>query len=92
MDRWEAFENCPGCRYDFATGEGGTSCHYYDCEYLPEELNVFCDQCRFDFYTLEGNPSCEDPATCVEGAEARSHVENVRRWRERRRLPVGARP
>jgi hypothetical protein len=82
MARWEKFRNCPGCGYDFATGEGEQSCNYYECAYLPQELNVFCDVCRYDFFTGEGNPSCEDASTCSHGEEARSHVENVRKWRE----------
>jgi hypothetical protein len=81
MERWEQFRSCPGCGFDFATGEGEKGCHHYDCPYLPEELDVFCPQCRFDFFTMEGNPSCDDPATCPHGQEARSHVENVARWR-----------
>jgi hypothetical protein len=82
MARWEKFRSCPGCGYDFATAEGEKSCNYYDCPYLPAELNVFCDACRFDFFTMEGNPSCEDPMICEHGQEARSHVKNVRKWRE----------
>jgi hypothetical protein len=45
-----------------------------------------CDACRFDFVTMEGNASCADPATCDEGAPARSHVANVREWSARRRV------
>jgi len=80
MARWEAFRQCPGCGFDFASGEGERSCSWGDCPYLPEELNVFCDQCRFNFFTMEGNPPCEDPLTCAEAAEPRSHVENLRTW------------
>jgi hypothetical protein len=83
MARWESFRTCAGCRYDVATGEGEKGCHEYDCSYLPEELDVFCPQCRFDFYTMEGNSPCADPATCEHGAEVRSHVTNLRHWRER---------
>lgn len=82
MARWEEFRKCQGCGYDFATGEGEKACNYYDCVYLPAELNVYCDQCRFDFFTMEGNPPCPDPMICEHGEEARSHVENMRRWRE----------
>jgi hypothetical protein len=42
MARWEGFSQCPGCGYDFATGEGERSCAWGDCPYLPEELDVFC--------------------------------------------------
>ena len=80
MARWEAFRQCPGCGFDFASGEGERSCSWGDCPYLPEELNVFCDQCRFNFFTMEGNPSCEDPLTCAHAVESRAHVENLRTW------------
>jgi hypothetical protein len=79
MTRWERFRNCPGCAYDFATGEGERSCSWGECPYLPAELDVFCAYCRFNFYTMEGNPSC-DPKTCSHGEEPRSHVENMRAW------------
>lgn len=82
MAKWQEFRQCPGCGWDIATGEGKAGCHYYDCPYLPEELNVYCEQCRFDFFTMEGNPPCDDPMTCAHGEEPRAHVENVRRWRE----------
>ena len=84
MARWEGFEKCPGCGLDIATAEGQRSCAWGDCPYLPEELNVLCDQCRFNFFTMEGNPPCIDPMTCPNGAEALSHVENVRRWQAAR--------
>lgn len=80
MARWEAFRKCPGCGFDFGSGEGERSCSWGDCPYLPEELNVFCDRCRFNFFTMEGNPPCEDPLTCLDAAEPRSHVENLRVW------------
>ena len=85
MAKWEAFRQCPGCGFDFASGEGERSCSWGDCPYLPEELNVFCDQCRFNFFTMEGNPPCEDPLTCAHSAEPRSHVENLRTWEGNRR-------
>ena len=80
MARWEAFRQCPGCGFDFASGEGERSCSWGECPYLPEELNVFCDQCRFNFFTTEGNPPCDDPLTCAHAADPRSHVENLRTW------------
>jgi hypothetical protein len=86
MARWEGFRQCPGCGFDFASGDGERSCSWGDCPYLPEELNVFCDQCRFNLFTMEGNPSCEDPLTCVHATEPRSHVENLRIWEGNRRL------
>ncbi len=80
MARWEGFRKCPGCGYDFATGEGERSCSWGDCPYLPEGLDVFCAYCRFNYFTMEGNPSCEDPMTCPHGEEPRSHLENLRAW------------
>lgn len=82
MDRWLDFQTCPGCSYDFATGDGEMSCDYGECPYLPEALKVMCPQCMYDFITDEGNPSCVDPATCEHGADARANVENVLRWKE----------
>jgi len=82
MARWEGFSQCPGCGYDFGTGEGERSCAWGDCPYLPAELDVFCPQCRFNFLTMEGNPSCADPLTCEHSVEPMSHVENMRRWQE----------
>lgn len=82
MANWVDFRQCQECGYDLWTGEGERSCHNYDCAYLPQELDVFCPQCRFDFADLTGNPPCDDPATCAEGAEARSHVANLRNWRQ----------
>jgi hypothetical protein len=80
MARWEAFEKCPGCGLDILTGEGERGCAWGDCPYLPEELNVFCDSCRFNFFTMEGNPPCDDQMVCEHAADARAHVENLRRW------------
>jgi hypothetical protein len=81
--RWEGFSQCPGCAYDFATGEGERSCAWGECPYLPAELDVFCSQCRFNFVTMEGNPPCADPLTCEYATAPMSHVENMRRWQER---------
>ena len=83
MGNWLDFRRCPGCSYDFATGEGEKSCDYHDCPYLPPELVVLCPQCMYDFATGEGNPPCPDPDTCAHGVDARANVPNVLRWRER---------
>jgi hypothetical protein len=80
VNAWERFRTCPGCAYDFATGEGAKACHWGDCAYLPEELNVFGDECRFDYLTMEGNNRCEDPLACEHAAAPLAHVENYRRW------------
>jgi hypothetical protein len=78
--RWEGFRQCPGCHFDFGSGEGQRSCAWGDCPYLPEELDVYCPNCRFNFFTMEGNPPCEDPLTCPHGVEPRRHIENLRTW------------
>ncbi|MGH2649624.1 MAG: hypothetical protein ACRDHK_00225 [Actinomycetota bacterium] len=83
MARWEGFSQCPGCGYNFATGEG-RSCSWGDCSYLLAELDVFCPWCRFTFLTMEGNAPCADPLSCEHSDEPMSHVENMRRWREGR--------
>jgi hypothetical protein len=80
MERWEGFRKCPGCRYDFATGEGERSCSWGECPYVPEAIDVFCAYCRFNYHTMEGNPSCEDPMTCLHGVEPRSHLDNLHAW------------
>jgi hypothetical protein len=85
--RCEAFRQCPGCGFDFGSGEGERSCSWGDCPYLPEELNVFCDQCRFNFFTMEGNPHSEDPLSCADAAEVRPHVETCARGTQ----PLGRR-
>jgi hypothetical protein len=83
MGNWRTFRTCPGCSYDFATGEGEHACSLGDCAYLPEELDVFCEGCRFNYFTMEGNPTCEDPMTCEHAPGPLAHVENYRVWRQR---------
>jgi hypothetical protein len=61
-----AYRQCPGCDYDFLTGEGTKSCSWYDCPYLPEELKVFCPACNYNFATGEGVAWCGgDPPSCL---------------------------
>ena len=72
---------CPGCQYDFGTGEGQRGCSWGECPYFPEELNVFCEDCRFDYFTMEGNHRCEDPLICEQGAAALVNLDNYRQWR-----------
>ncbi|HSJ51832.1 MAG TPA: hypothetical protein VLA90_11225 [Actinomycetota bacterium] len=91
MARWEGFVQCPGCGYDLASGEGQRSCAWGECPYLPDELKVFCDTCAFNLFTMEGNPPCDDPSTCEEAAEARSHIENLRHYLETHRTPSAPR-
>jgi hypothetical protein len=58
------YRRCPGCDYDFVTGTGQKSCGWYECPYLPEELQVFCPECNHNFATGEGAPSCGEPPSC----------------------------
>jgi len=78
-NRWEGFQQCPGCGFDIFTGEGVRSCSWGECPYLPEELNVVCDSCMFNFFTMEGNPPCEDPMKCEHAQEPLEHLENLRK-------------
>lgn len=80
MERTFAFRQCPGCSYDFITGEGTRSCSWYDCPYLPEGLNVFCPACNYNFATGEGAPRCTDPPTCEWSTEGYKHAENARKF------------
>ena len=70
--RLPMFVQCPGCSYNFVTGEGARTCAWYECPYLPEEYKVFCPDCNYNFATGEGSRRCKDPATCewaVEGSK-----------------------
>ena len=89
MAKWQEFAVCPGCGFDVGTGEGERGCAWGACPYLPEALDVFCPQCRTNLFTMEGNPPCEDPLVCEHAAEARSHVDNYRRWVGSRGTPAG---
>jgi hypothetical protein len=73
-----AFRQCPGCMYDFLTGEGARGCNWYDCPYLPEELTVCCPVCNYNFATGEGSAPCGDPPSCVWAAESPRRVEAAR--------------
>lgn len=75
-----AFRRCPGCSYDFITGEGARSCNWYDCPYLPEELKVFCPECNYNFATGEGRPRCADPPACNWAVEGYRRAEAARRF------------
>ncbi|MBI4728808.1 MAG: hypothetical protein HY775_04815 [Acidobacteria bacterium] len=74
-----AFQQCPGCGYDFVTGEGGRRCGWYECPYLPEELKVLCPECNYNFATAEGRPRCSDPPTCDWAVEGYAHVQAARK-------------
>jgi hypothetical protein len=87
MARWEGFRQCPGCGFDFATGDGEKSCSWGACPYLPEALDVFCAYCRFNFFTMEGNSPCEDPLHCDHAVEPLSHIENMRSYVARTSKP-----
>ena len=75
-----AYRQCPGCDYDFVTGEGTKSCGWYDCPYLPEELKVFCPACNYNFATGEGVTWCGDPPSCRWAMEGYQNAENARRF------------
>lgn len=74
-----AFTQCPGCSYDFITGEGTRNCHWGDCPYLPQEYNVWCPACNYNFATREGNPHCSDPPTCTWAKEGYQHAALVKK-------------
>jgi hypothetical protein len=63
--RVRAFQTCELCSYDFRTDEGERGCHYYECPYLPEELDIWCPTCRYNFMVGDGNPGCSDPPACA---------------------------
>ena len=74
------YRRCPGCDYDFVAGTGQKSCGWYECPYLPEELQVFCPECNYNFATGEGAPSCGEPPNSRWAAEGYRHAENARRF------------
>jgi hypothetical protein len=86
-----AFQQCPLCTYDFATGEGQKGCHYYECPYLPEELDVRCPTCLYNFNVKDGNPGCGDPPDCEFARDiAPDRVASLATWsRARRRVGDG---
>jgi hypothetical protein len=55
---------CEACDYDLATGFGERGCHYGECPYLPDALDVVCPTCRYNFAVEDGNPECGDPPRC----------------------------
>jgi len=73
-----AFVQCPGCNYDFLTGDGTRSCSWGECPYLPEEYKVFCPECNYNFATREGNPHCTDPPSCAWAVEGYRHARLAR--------------
>ena len=86
MERALAFQQCPLCALDLATGEGERGCHYYECPYLPEELDVSCPTCRYNFVTDDGNPDCSDPPDCdFARVTAPERVRTLQSWLALRR-------
>jgi hypothetical protein len=84
-----AFRQCPGCNYDFITGEGRRSCNWYECPYLPEDLKVFCPECNYNFATLEGNARCgTDPPTCDWAIAGYRHARNAEKFLGRSSTPT----
>jgi hypothetical protein len=84
-----AFEKCPSCSYDLATGEGERSCHYYDCPYVPDLLDAVCPDCRYNFMTEEGRPACGASPCCTFAlTEAPRRVETLTRWMALHDYPI----
>ena len=81
VERALAFQQCPQCALDLATGEGERGCHYYECPYLPEELDVRCPTCLYNFFTDDGNPECHDPPNCkFARLTAPERVQTLQSW------------
>jgi hypothetical protein len=76
--RLPAFVQCPGCSFDFITGEGTRSCAWYDCPYLPEEYKVFCPSCNYNLATGEGAAHCDDFVGCEWAVAGREHAKLAR--------------
>lgn len=78
-----AFEPCEACSYDLLTDTGVRSCHYYECPYLPEALDVWCPTCRYDFATEDGNPACGETPCCRFARQvAPTRVAMLHAWAE----------
>ena len=52
-----AFVQCESCAYDLETGEGFRNCHYGECPYLPEALDLQCPTCRYNFGAEDDPPN-----------------------------------
>ena len=76
--RIPAFVQCPGCSYNFVTGEGFRNCGWYECPYLPEEYKVFCPDCNYNFATGEGRRHCEDGSICSWAVAGYEHAKLAR--------------
>lgn len=72
-----SFHRCPGCDFDFLTGEGFRSCSWYQCPYLPDDVDVFCPECNYNFWLGEGNSRCGDPPTCDHARIGYEHAERA---------------
>ncbi len=84
----DTFQQCALCEYDFATDEGERACHYYECPYLPEVLDVRCPTCLYNFAVDDGNPECGDPPDCTFAREvAPERVIALRHWMDTGELP-----
>jgi hypothetical protein len=81
-----AFEQCPSCAYDVATGVGERSCNYGACPYLPEALDVTCPVCNFNFQLRDTVPACGEPPHCDFARETVGpRLRVLREWMEARR-------
>lgn len=87
--RLRRFHQCEGCGYDFLTDEGERGCHWGECPYLPEEIDVWCPTCRYDFVIEDGNPECGDPPSCRFAREvAPLRVATLKAWLALQRRPA----
>lgn len=64
LERLLSFRMCPVCEYDLATAEGRRACHYGECPYLPEAMDIRCPTCLYNFFNDGLTPACGDPPTC----------------------------
>ena len=76
-----SFRRCPGCNFDWATGDGVRACSLYDCAYLPAELRVACEWCGFNFATDDGHIRC-DHETCPHALQLKANLHTYLRWTE----------
>lgn len=80
-----SFQQCEHCDYDFLTDTGVRGCHYYECPYLPEAMDVWCPTCRYNFAIGDGNAECGNPPRCEFARKvAPQRVATLTGWLEER--------
>jgi hypothetical protein len=70
---------CPGCTPSAVVAPDARPCSYYDCPWLPEELQVTCTQCMFDFVAGDGQVKC-DHSACPTAIRLKANVPIYRAW------------